>query len=702
MAKALSGGLLTELFQGAPDGMNISLPPDEIAPTQDRYIQDGLVDKPGRVRRRGPVKNANALATLTRQAWGFVQTQDPTGAIRYAILNGSGANAKLSLLSNNASTINTEISWPTVPTVPPYPAVNVGPALNGGVFIGTAVGYGPQSSGNVSLAQWFGANAASYTTGTANTTKGSTTVTGTGTTWVGNVVPGMFLRIAFDDGTTGIAGVVQTVNSNTNISLVSPALNSATTKAYTLTSVTDWANDKVYKGAVTCSTGHPHIKGGDTKWLTMLSAGMLVFRLRDFTYIGTVTSIQSDFAATLTGNAAVDCADDPYVAFKPSGNTGPTTYTFSSPAVGFISAVYAGRQWFANNPSNTGLFGSSATAHPSRVWFSDENDPRAVDTTTDGDWFDIYSANPTTNPIVSLTSTQSSLLLHKPTETWAIFGSTPETFAARQLDAEGCVDAGSVQPYGAGAIWAGREGIRYFDGTRISNLTQNTLGKYWADIVKSFDSSQYRMFSMIARNHYFLFIENCTGPVPIVKGASSTTPSRLTLSINLLTGALSFHTNLDIRGAVTRTTFLSPTTFYLVNDASIGHICSADDLFDSASVDAITCTGNVAGPDFYRETRAHDAGDPTRVKRWRWLQTNSLVQGDTLVVDAVLGLSSVDQVLPKQILTSSVYSVDNRIDVNWDSQLLALRFYQNSSSVTTVEMGPYEIGFKYQRAGRPL
>lgn len=63
----------------------------------------------------------------------------------------------------------------------------------------------------------------SYLTGTINYTAGSKTVTGTGTTWVGNVDPGDFL---------GAVGVVESVQSNTSLTLRDNAASTATGATY--------------------------------------------------------------------------------------------------------------------------------------------------------------------------------------------------------------------------------------------------------------------------------------------------------------------------------------------------------------------------------------------------------------------------------------------------------------------------------------
>jgi hypothetical protein len=81
-------------------------------------------------------------------------------------------------------------------------------------------GYTPDSSGDYHLGIYAGSRKAQYSTGTVTTTAGSRTVTGSGTTWSTNVDPGMILNVA------ALYGVVESVNSNTSITLRDPAKSS--------------------------------------------------------------------------------------------------------------------------------------------------------------------------------------------------------------------------------------------------------------------------------------------------------------------------------------------------------------------------------------------------------------------------------------------------------------------------------------------
>ena len=687
MAKAAST-LSFMNTRGAPDGMNIALPPDEIPETQDRYLQDVFVDKPGLRRRRGKVQNASGFATLTRQAWGIVSTVDPQGVPKYAVLNGTNV---ISFLNNAGSAISNELTWP-VSYTPTTARVATSSFANGGILISTTNLYGGAAS--PVLAIWNGGNLANYTTGTITVGAGNSTVAGAGTTWTTNITPGMFIY-----STAGVyIGTVLLVNSNTSLSLVDSAVSTISAGTYVASNLRI-ISPKVTKGTLTCSSAHPHAHGGDTKWLSQLPGGPTyqIFLRRNLATIGTLVSVQSDFAMTLTANASQDAADAPYYVTSNQNLVGLSAWD-PTQAPGFLSAYYAGLQWYANQPNFAAYH-----PHPSRVSFSDPLDPEGLDTTQDGDWFDVYSDSQTTQPIKAIVSTNACLLILKEREVWGVFGTSPENFTAKLIGSDGCLDGPTVQAFAGGAIWAGHDGIYFFDGSRIQNLTQNTLGKYFRDMVKGFDYTGSNVAkSMIARNHYFLYLPSMTGQYSLNKGGTVTTPTRGTLVINLATNALTFLTNVDIMGATQTPNSAAPTALYLVNDGSIGHICSADDLFDTPGADAITCTGNAVGPDFYVETKAHDAGDGVTPKRWRWLEANALVTGAPLNIDAVKGLTSVDSALSDTVPVGTIFGVGSRIDVNWDSTFMGFRIWQSSSAVTDAQIGPLQIALKFQRTARPL
>jgi hypothetical protein len=56
----------------------------------------------------------------------------------------------------------------------------------------------------------------------------------------------------------------------------------------------------------------------------------------------------------------------------------------------------------------------------------------------------------------------------KENETFIVTGNSPTTFSPKKLEDDGAISGMSVQQYGGGVIWAGREGIHYFDGVETT------------------------------------------------------------------------------------------------------------------------------------------------------------------------------------------------------------------------------------------
>lgn len=446
--------ITTETFEGTPDGMNLAVASQELSDSEAEYAQDWMFDKIGFIRMRGPVQAKAGLATFSKPATGIVQTLDPNGNSRFAVLYDDGANGKLSVLD---STLASKVDLPwngrlqTGPPANPYYVYDSKSALKGGSWIGTSSQYDSNAPVQ-SLAYWFGGNKADYATGTLTFTRGGTVVTGAGTTFVGNVVAGMFLFANTDDPfTLTYIGIVQSVDSNTQITLIDPSPHAATAKAYNLTSLRGFC-PRVTVGRITTSTGSTAVNGGATKFKTQsLGTGTWqLYRSSDWSFIGKVASVTSDIQLTLAANAAQALNNERYIAIRVDGDFSINSNA-STQKMGFLNATYAGRQWFANL--------GQKFAYTSTVWFSDVNDAEAIDLSAyDGNFIPIGSATGANTPIKALIPAYNALLAIKDNETYGIFGSSPTSFSAKKIEDDGTVSGMSAQPYAGGVVWAGRNG----------------------------------------------------------------------------------------------------------------------------------------------------------------------------------------------------------------------------------------------------
>jgi len=708
--------LLIESFPGAPGGSNLALPQHELDDTEARIIQDGLVDYPAIIRRRGPVMAQSAVPALTNKAQGIITCLDPVGSARFAVVNGTASNGYLSVFDPTL-TNKVDLALPHALPTTPYRVVDSKPALTGGVLLGITSAY-DSNSPSQDLAYWRGGYLANGT-GTITVSRGSAAVTGVGFTAA--LCPGMWIFANTDEGYTNtLIGCVLSVNSNVSVTLTSPSPYAVTAKSANYQALRG-LYPKITTGTLTCDTSATQVNGGKTKFLSQgLSSGTWqLYRQNDMTFIGKVSTVASDTSLTLTANAAVAMSDDEYVAIKADADWSIDT-TSNSSKVGFLNATYAQRQWYANN--------GSQYSKTYRLWFSDTSDPEALDVTNDGDWLEIDSTTQVNEPLQALCPVYNSLVCAKENETFAVFGASKDTFSVKKIHDDGTLSGMSMQPYGGGAIWAGRQGIYFFDGIQVQNLTEGKLGDVWKNSVRSFNPANYRMYSMISREHYFLFIENLSPTVTITKGNVSTSPNYWVVVINLPTQAITFFTNLRFRGAITLPASAGHEVWYIVNDASKGIICNTDDLFDSEGTDTIQTDAFPAGPDFFFETKKFSASDPLLLKRFKQVAFEHLVQGDSIKIDTVLGMNDVGSTLTTEF-TPTVFTWDNLRTMlsNWDavaqqystwnaivqavmqpkrarflkrSQFLSFRLYQKSSAVTRLRLGPYQIGYKLMRPGR--
>lgn len=537
--------------------MNVALSGQEIDDTEAQYLQDILLDKPGLARRRGPIQeDASFTAKVPWEASGFAVTSDPDGITRYGVLQGTTTAGYFSTW-NGDKTALVDHTWPHVlPALPAYSAVtdyryvDIKPALTGGSWIGVADEPGADQSLH-GLALWGGGTSAEYSTGTITFTRGSATVTGSGTAWLANASAGMFLFANTDDASAGtftdtLIGQVRSVNSDTSLTLdtLSPYSGSAG-RSYTLRAIRGFI-PRVVKGIITCATDSTTVSGGATKFSTQgLGSGTWnLYRASDFTWIGKVASVASDLSLTLAANAAIALADERYIAIRGDWSTNDKSIDIQTShdiKTGWLNSIYAERQWYANNGANF--------EKTYRIWFSDTLDKEGVDTSEDGDWIPVSAQSDIPEPIRALVPTYNALIVLKDSEAFAVYGTSPSSFSAKKLEDDGTISTMSVQPYGGGAIWAGRYGIYFYNGVEVRNLMTPKFGDAWKNSVRSMDTNRYRMYSMVVRNHYILHIEDLDPTIGVVKGNTQSSPTHWVVAVNMVTQAVTLWTNVKLRGA---------------------------------------------------------------------------------------------------------------------------------------------------------
>lgn len=714
----MANRLQTDTFPGFPDGMSVAYPSNEIADSQARYLQDVWIHEYGFTKRRGPLVTVGAMVTFTDKIVGMVQATDPTGVVRIGILHGDSSNAYLGILSSDY-TSKVDISLGGTFPSAPYPIIDSKPMLGGGTLIGISSQYEADAT-NQRLVIWHGANKANYSTGTITTTSASKTVTGVGTAWTANLSPGMFLFNASDQ----YIGTVSTITNDTSLVLVEPPLVIGAGLTYSAKAIRGWA-PRVTTGHVTVGSGSTAVTGANTKFVDQgVANGWLLFRASDMKLVGTVTSVESNTALTLVAGATVALASSDYELID---NTADYDNEIRNDAgkVGFLNAVYAERQWFANKAQAADAGGEFVN----RLWFSDEVHPESVDMSTiDGNFIPVVSASGVEAPIKAIVPAYNSMLILKERESFVLVGNSPNNFQIRKLSDDGILSGMSAVPYEGGVIWAGRDGIYFYDGVEATNIVEKTLGAYYSESVKGFDPRTYRMWGLVHRDHYLLHIERVAPPVPVVKGNVSVAPTQFTIAIYLPRQAVTILTNVNHRGAATLPASTGQNSWFVVNSSTRGWVCQLDELWDGDGNDPFACDGGTAGPDFYLESKKYALGDGLRKKLWKQLMLHYLVGGDALKLDTIVGLNTVGSTAtstwPITVYTwdklATLFSTwDNLANSypTWDSliesvfflkrikfikrsQYLAFRIYQASASVNKATLGSFALGYKWQREGR--
>jgi hypothetical protein len=563
------------------------------------------------------------------------------------------------------------------------------PCLDGGVLIGTSSRYDAQDPANQAIGYWAGAIKPNYTTGTITCGYGETTVVGVGTSWLANVEPGMFL---FNNASFNtFLGEVKSVESNTSLTLVDKILKSRSANNYALVSVRPLGN-RTTTGRITCTTGSATVTGANTKFkYQKLDNGTWdIFRAVDMKYVGQVSSVASNTSLTLTGNAGQNLDNEQYVAVQQDHTY---AYDTGTTELGFITAVYARRQFYANRADHKDT---------DKIWFSSEIDFEAVDKSKqDGDFVRVKGAGTRrhNSPIKAMVPAYNSLLIIKESETYALFGESPDSFEVRKIADDGVLCGMSAQPYKGGVVYAGREAIYWYDGVEAQNISQDKLGEFYKQCVSTFDPETFRMWGMTYRDHYFLHIESVTPPFGVTRGNSSTTPSRLTIVIYLPTYAYSVFTNFDFRGHLALNPEEELGMWYLINDnTGVARVCKLDDVFDTEGLDVLTCEGNTLGPRFHLEMKRFDGDEQVRKKLWKQLTAHYSINGDTLTVDVIPGLDQPGTATSTTFPDTTGAWTPKRVKFLKRAHHLGLRVYETTQrAATSVKLGPFALVIKRQR-----
>lgn len=645
-------------------GVSRAGPQHEITDSMAWMLADANLMDAGLLRRRGPLTASSATGAAShtsRRIIGLARVQDPAGAEQdIMVTTKSGSTSEVNGFGANTSMAE---PWPYTLAVSPYELFDAKDALLGGVMIGTAPD-ATMNPANRALQLWRGGSKASATNVSLSgaVSIGDATVVVTSAT---GITSGMHV---FSHTGSHLIGVVKTI-SGTTLTLEHPALVAATTAV-------DFQpfrglSLRIAQGRITCSSGDATgtVNGGLTKFKSQGMVGGSVWNLYtpDFTYIGAISTVDSDAQIHLAAAPTISLVNAEYIAIRVSGES------YTGTPFGWLNAQFAGHQFYAEK---------------NILRFSSYLDPEAVDLTLDGDFL-IFSED----PIRAIIPTTASLIVVTENEAYALtgaVGTTPDRWRGERIHDDGTICTMSCMAYQGGAVWAGRRGIWFFDGNTPQNVAGQLDGDYnlWA----AGNSGNGRAYACLVKNHLLMFQDSGTsGTWYRTKGATTTPITRPTFVVNLATGAVSIWTNVEIRGAV------YPAGSQALGTALIGINSTIPDaiildgtaLFTDSGHDAYACDGSgltattivpsstVPGsPDLFVESKKYSMGDSQRLKLFRMFLLNYWADGGNLHFDVSPGLNTAGTTSPTEFWACTAYQ-DKRLKFNKKSQFLSFRIWQS-------------------------
>lgn len=701
--------LALETIHGLPRGVVRGKPIHELGIGEAWTILDMLVDKPGIIRARGGFavlgSNGGVGSSFNTTVFAFL-SRVPAGSSSTPYLFGfHGSNKHLYYFNNTASPIDLGVICANSPSA-------AAPGLRGMVLVSG----GPFGTGQAFLSR--GGRSATYSTGTITVTRGSTAVAGAGSTWTSAMAGGFLCSLNLDK----VYGVVSSVTSGTALVLEEPSLYAAAGATYAIVPVRS-PYPRIGKGRITCTTGSAVVTGALTKFneVTRLGGTWDMYRLSDLTFIGTVTSVQSDRQVTLTANAAIALASERFIMVKSgTANMYDPTSGNTDNQIGCLAATYAKLQFWANRGLNFPV-GSFQGTQQDRLFFSDARDMEMIDTSpSDGDFLVVSSQTKPGLPITAIYGMQQGLAIFKETELWFLTGDDPTNFVLTKIADVGVNGMQSVVSWRGSIAFIDREGIFLFDGVRLTNLTA-PLGEEWR--LRFAQRGNAANAVNIYRDHVIAVLgppqSNANSGISVVKGAATTREVQsLTMVINLQTGAITFFGNMRPVALVELPSDFIDAPAASASDTVFAQTCAEDNLMriysmqavweGSAAADAFTfiaagatCLGK--GPNPYIELGRHDMDMPERSKYFKDVILQYVTSGGTVTVDSVDGIdpagAGVTQAdtLPNG---AGVYA-RNRVRLQRRGTHMGLRIYPTAAqALTSWIIGVYSIRFRAQRMTR--
>jgi hypothetical protein len=227
-----------------------------------------------------------------------------------------------------------------------------------------------------------------------------------------------------------------------------------------------------------------------------------LYRASDGEWIGDIASTSNNTTITLDSNHHTNESDtimraDEYVCWSYLAVPSSTLSDANSTRVaGVFNTTYSGYQWFGN---------AGNIKDKNRIVFSAYNNPEAVDLSKDAADSILI---PGAAEMRGLATSSSGLLIFTDEKTFILRGNSRFNFSLEELYPVGCLSSMSIVEYGGGVFWASRLGIMYYDGASIRNLTEENLGVYYTDSIRTFDVNADRIYSFLHKDYLFVHFDS--------------------------------------------------------------------------------------------------------------------------------------------------------------------------------------------------
>ncbi len=270
--------------------------------------------------------------------------------------------------------------------------------------------------------------------------------------------------------------------------------------------------------------GEGHFQSADLGGAS-LGVNWGLYRASDGEWIGDIASVTNNAALTLDSDHCTHETDvilraDEYVCWPYLTVPSPTiTNADSTRFAGIFNATYSGYQWFGNAGNVT---------DKNRIVFSAYNNAEAVDLSKDAADSILI---PGVGEMRGLASSSSGLLIFTDEKTFILRGNYRANFSLEELYPVGCLSSMSIVEYGGGVFWASRLGIMFYDGASVRNLTEQNLGVYYTDSIRTFDVNTDRIYSYLHKDYLFVHFnafDSVFKPIryePVYADGITTTPA---------------------------------------------------------------------------------------------------------------------------------------------------------------------------------